>query len=218
MNLFFPTTVIDNVFEAPDSIREFALKQEYQTDPNGMYPGKRTEMLNTLLPEVHHTITTAVLSLFYDLQNTKIDLNARSYFQLIDSTYGDGFVHQDETVVSSIIYLNNDLPSGFGTSVYDKATQAVDPSYIKKRVDKWKTETIDNEHSYNREKNNSQYKESIRVENKYNRMISFDGHLSHKGNGIEGNYPPRLTIVHLIDRVYVSESPVQRMHRLAARL
>jgi len=49
-NYIIPTTVVDDFFDNPMKVREFALQQEFKTDPHNLWPGKRTALLNDIDP------------------------------------------------------------------------------------------------------------------------------------------------------------------------
>jgi hypothetical protein len=51
-----PVTVLDNFFDDPNSIRSWALAQEFISDPLGNWPGKRTKPLGHLNPEFLHQV------------------------------------------------------------------------------------------------------------------------------------------------------------------
>ena len=47
MNII-PVTVLDNFLPDPDKIREWALKLNYSTDPQGNWPGLRSDELSSI--------------------------------------------------------------------------------------------------------------------------------------------------------------------------
>jgi len=48
--MIWPTLSLDNFFENPDKILKFANSFEFKPDPNGKWPGKRTDLLHVLDP------------------------------------------------------------------------------------------------------------------------------------------------------------------------
>ena len=59
------------------------------------------------------------------------------------------------------------------------------------------------------------YTESIRVSNKYNRIVIFDSHLYHAANEYETNTEDRLTLTIFFSSLASSKlSPVQRLRRV----
>ena len=104
--------------------------------------------------------------------------------------------------------MNRDFPSGTGTSIYTRPPDWINygcelkfPFYRGEEVDR-------EEYIKSLRLNNDQYTESIRVENKFNRLIVFEGGVSH---GVPSFWTdkdePRLTLVFFVKKITVSESP-----------
>ena len=59
-----PVSVIDNFLSNPNSIRNWALRQEFFPDPNGQWPGQRTKLLSEINPELANLISCKYFNLF----------------------------------------------------------------------------------------------------------------------------------------------------------
>jgi len=217
--LHFPTTVVDDFFEYPDAVREFALQQDYLPDPENKWPGKRTKSLHEINLNFFSNTVNKVFSLFYDLERTKILWSADARFQKVDSKYQEGWVHTDENVCTGIIYLAKS-ENKCGTTIY----RPIDPiNVILKNADKKyesfnNTDLISNTKDFRLE-NNKQFRSTVTVQEEYNRLVLFDGHLFHGANEFYGDEDDsaRLTLVFFIRQIHIhGEStifPVPRMKK-----
>ena len=70
--IHFPITVVDDFFEYPDEVREFALQQEYFLDVENRWPGKRTKPLHEINFSLFNSTVNKVIYLFYNSNKTKI--------------------------------------------------------------------------------------------------------------------------------------------------
>jgi hypothetical protein len=46
----FPTICVEDFYDNPDSVRQFALSQKYEKSDDGKWPGKRTANLHEINP------------------------------------------------------------------------------------------------------------------------------------------------------------------------
>lgn len=223
MNHYIPTTVVDDFFEAPDHIVEFAKTLQYRPDPEHNWPGVRSEDLGIIHPYLREHVINKALSLFYysrmDILGVENEYNyhweANCQFQSVSKENFDiGWVHKDTALITGIIYLNKQSNPNAGTSIYD----------IKRGFD---FIHVDIERAHNSGKitkqqakaalleNNSQFEETIRVKNKYNRLIMFDSNLWHGAQEYKDDTGEqdgdRLTLVFFITKLSVKKTPVYRM-------
>jgi hypothetical protein len=215
--LHFPTTVIDDFFEYPDAVREFALQQEYLSGSGNKWPGKRTKSLHEINFSFFNSTVNKVFSLFYDLEKTKILWNTNAYFQKVDSKYQEGWIHTDDNICTGIVYLSKS-ENKCGTTIY----RPIDPiNAIIKNVDKKyesfnNTDLIPNTNDFRLE-NNKQFRPTVTVQEEYNRLVLFDGRLFHGANKFYGDEDDsaRLTLVFFIRQIHIHEEdavfPVPRM-------
>jgi hypothetical protein len=215
--LHFPITVVDDFFEYPDAVREFALQQEYLPDPNNKWPGKRSKPLHELNLALFSNTVNKVFSLFFNLNKTKISWNTNVCFQKVNSKYQEGWVHTDENICTGIIYLSKS-ENKCGTTIY----RPIDPinASIKnadKKIESFNnTDLIPNTNDFRLE-NNKQFRSTVTIQEEYNRLVLFDGHLLHSANEFYGDEDDsaRLTLVFFVKQIHIHEEdavfPVPRM-------
>lgn len=212
-NLVIPTIIVDDFFNNPDGVREFALQQEYFSDPNNRWPGKRSKPLHEINPELFGYTHNKFLSLFYpDMTNTPYAYRATTMFQLIDSNYKAGWVHYDEDLITVLIYLNKNPNKESGTVVYSQKQEGVTLTNVDKKQALFSGSIDEEEGKQYRLENNDRFQEEIIVKNKFNRLFAFDSHLPH---GVQdfSNDEPRLTLVSFIHDLQAKNYPIHSMQR-----
>jgi len=213
-NLVIPTTIVDGFFNDPDAVRELALKQEFFTDPELRWPGKRSKLLHEIDPQLFRYIHHKLLNMFYpDGMNTPYSYVATSQFQLIDDNYKAGWTHYDEELITIIIYLNKNPNKEAGTIICSQKIEGHnEPYYGDKKSALFNGDITEEEGGFYREVSNSRFEDEIIVKNKYNRMLAFDSHLPHVVKDFS-NDEPRLTLVSFISSLSARRYPIQSMHR-----
>ena len=205
--IHFPITVVDDFFEYPDEVREFALQQEYFLDVENRWPGKRTKPLHEINFSLFNSTVNKVIYLFYNSNKTKISWNAAAQFQKVDSKYNEGWVHTDDNLCTGIIYLSKSK-NKCGTTIY----RPIDPlsanlKNVDKKIESFKnTDLITNTDAFRLE-NNKQFRPTVTVQEEYNRLVLFDGHLIHSANEFYGaeDDSARLTLVFFIRQIHINE-------------
>jgi len=207
----FPVTILDNFYENPDLVRDFALSLEYFPS-DGKWPGFRTDAISKINPNFFKIFLNKIFSLFFDLNHTDVSWEVETTFQLVQSFSNDkndiknnGWIHSDgDYIFSGVIYLNPNPKEGWGTSIY-KIKQNENFNYTDKTKFLHYSNSKDfNEEDYIKEKTlcNSKFIESIRVENVYNRIILFEASEFH---GVPSFYSedndPRLTQVFFVKKI-----------------
>jgi len=210
----FPVTIVDDFYENPDLIRNFALSLPYFKTTDGRWPGSRTELLHNINSNFFETFNRKLFSLFYDLKTTQLEWEVETTFQLIDSfssdkdnIKNDGWIHWDkECCFSGVIYLNPNPKPNWGTSVYKlKPNEVYDDTHRTKFLHYSKSDKF-NEQEYEIEKkcNNNKFIETVRVENVYNRLILFESGVFHGVPSFYSDDESRLTQVFFVK--YLSSS------------
>ena len=184
INLKTPV-IIDDFFEDPDLIREIALNAEYKDckshEYGGDWPGKRSDFLNNILDK--DIFDKFIFKLFEMSSPNEIphsDYYIESYFQCCVESDGDSWIHTDELgrpiTTASVIYLTPNPAENSGTILYEPINQGFDPYQMS---------------------NPKNYIEKNVIENKYNRMITYDTREFHKSDTYFGNNIDncRITIV-----------------------
>jgi hypothetical protein len=212
----FPVTIVDNFYENPDLIREFALSLEYHQSDGGRWPGSRSPLISELNRSFFNTFTNKLFSLFFDFDHSSLEWNVDTNFQKINKFSSDindiknsGWIHSDEGLFSGIVYLNPDDYLYSGTSIYKlKPGEENDCPQKTKYLHYTNSEEFDeHEHKIEKEYNNSKYIESIRIENVYNRLVIFESGVYH---GVPSFYTennePRLTQVFFVQNLVTSSN------------
>lgn len=125
--MFKDILIVDNIFDNPDSILEYALKQEYYSSEDNptikntdiVYPGTRTFWLEQkdFLKEAIHKVLSSSIRTETTMQ---LDLDISCLFHSLDKNYiYENQSHTDNVVFAGIIYLNKNWPEGgHGTIIH----------------------------------------------------------------------------------------------------
>ena len=191
-----PLTVVDNFFETPTLVRNFALQQEFFKGDRGNWPGVRTNFLDELDINFFNTFHDKLLT--YIPRNYVGFQHLEATFQLIDETYKRGWVHNDDPKwnVAGIVYLNNDKPKqDCGTTFYDDRDTSNDDDHSKEYSDDVNDNIGQNEDV--RDKVNSRWVPSMLAENRWNRCVISDSTRWHSAGRFFGHNKEtsRLTLV-----------------------
>lgn len=185
-----PTVIIDNFFETPDQVREWALKQKFYKH-DGNYQGLRTDLFSQIDPILQQVMINKMLQ--YSHYRYIDQLYASC--QLIDDSWGDGWIHNDskDLNIAGIVYLTPNAPDDSGTIIYDDPHSNMILELTEDTQKAFKTEVneldVDKRkqlESY-RIKHNAQFKSSQVIENRYNRCVIFDCKSWHGAGKYFGN-------------------------------
>jgi hypothetical protein len=208
---------VDNFYDDPDAVRERALTQEFYSAPNGEYPGKRTRPIDQIDRGLFDDFANRFFSIYYDFDHHRVDWQIDTYFQLIDShkdqELNQGWIHVDyNSLVSGVIYLNPKSNKESGTVICDLIPGEIF-DYEQKSKHQFNLGKIENLEDYKNKlhENNQKFNESIIFQNKYNRLISFDGQMFHKINNFVSIDQPRLTQVFFVNGLRTKSTPLMRM-------
>ena len=201
----FPTMIVDDFFEDPNEVRKFALSLDYFKDPENRWPGLRTKSLHEISPPFYNKTMCRLLNIYYNTNHHQYSWSAIMHFQKINKKFVSGWIHSDhKELLTNIVYLNENPDKNSGTTIYN-AKSSINLN-IKKNLEERKLffdNVIDDDEEY-RKSNNEQYEESIIIKNKYNRLLSFDGHLPHGANGTNDfSEEERLTLLIFIDNLNI---------------
>jgi len=194
-----PTIIIDNFFETPDQIRSWALKQKFYKH-DGNYQGFRTNILSFIDPIMQDLMIKKMLQ-YSHYNQIKV---LYSSFQLIDETWGDGWIHNDskDLNIAGLVFLSPNAPDDSGTIIYDdphpnmmlELTEGIEKAFKTEvnELDSNKRKELER----HRIKHNAQFKSSHVIENRYNRCVIFDSKSWHGAGKYFGNTPEtsRLTL------------------------
>jgi len=223
----FPLTVVDNFFDNPDEVRSFALAQEYEKDPNGVWPGSRTKPLHILHPIFFEQVFNRLFSLFYSSAHSEVRWEVSALFQKVDQGYGSGWIHTDSlsvgyeedraALMSGIIYLTPNMPVDSGTSLYrlKAGILAPNPALNNLKGQHYLGDLTEEDVRNYREIHNSQYEETVKVGSVYNRLIAFESNQPHAAQNFFGSEDQsRLTLVFFVRKAITNQTPIQRMRHV----
>ena len=214
----FPSLCVDNFYSNPEEVRKFALAQEYQPHPQGKWPGTRTKDLSLIDNSFASDFCNKIFSLYYNIYNTEIKWRVSSFFQKIEaydldptSIKNKGWIHFDDAIFAGIIYLNKEYNHDSGTvlydikdkNLYDKNQQAKKDFFQRQDTEGYEDLLL---------KHNSNFVETVRYNNKFNRLIMFDSEVAHTAHNFFNNSEPRLTQVFFVENLEV-ESGLTPLHK-----
>lgn len=222
MNLF-PLTIVDNFYENPGLIRDFALSQDYYDTDDGRWPGKRSDRLSETNYTLFQNFCTKLFSLYFNLNVEEISWTVETSFQIVtkfsdspDDIRNEGWIHTDgDSLMAGIIYLN---PTGNygGTSFYQQK-QNYPPSqhHLNQKCKLYLGEEIDlEEYTQAVRETNSAFIETASAKNVFNRLVLFDYKTPH---GVPTYYydgdEPRLTQTFFVKNLtlpYTDQYPLKR--------
>jgi len=125
--MIFPSfIVIENFYENPEKVREYALMQQYITHAG--YPGKRT--IVSYYPDHIHNVLKTILAPYFS--NIDIWHNTSNGEFQITNKYDETWVHRDradniKTTISGVCYLTPNPPAESGTIFFERD---VDQKYM----------------------------------------------------------------------------------------
>lgn len=190
MKKLFPVCVIDDFYDDPYAVRELALSEKFNPNTDGRWPGARTREITEIDRTLFLHFSQRVLSVFYDYDEIQ-DFRIETSFQKIDpfslekeNPLNRGFIHLDNTLFGGVIYLDLDYEEHTGTSIYtpkkkwwsyDKLGSDVNSLKMKKYTGNDLSEDDINLWDLDR----NRYRETVVVENIFNRCVLFDGNNHH---------------------------------------
>jgi hypothetical protein len=182
----YPTKIIDNFYETPSLVRNFALQQNFYKRA-GHYPGLRTDKINEIDENFFTSFCNKLCGLYFtDREIVEYDVD--TLFQFAGSRYGHGFVHQDkEYDIAGVVYLTPDAPIDCGTSIYVPIVENLKNSGC--LTDPFYSDEEYNENEYNEKKMkyNGQFKKIQKIDNVYNRLVCYDVRQWHAQDGFFGD-------------------------------
>ena len=208
-----PLTVVDNFFDDPDAVREFALSQEFLPDPTGHWPGTRTKSLHLIDNDIFDLFAKKYFSLFFAVEKLGWTVDAR--FQKIGKQYGKGWAHNDiGVIITGIVYLNPTPAPNSGTVLLDKRSLWSNTRLNDKQTEKtnfYKNLASEEDVELSRQRNNNEFNDTVIINAKYNRIVTFDSHIIHSAQDYHGeNDEERLTLVFFVNDVSTANTPIYR--------
>lgn len=211
-----PLTVVDDFFDDPNAVRQFALSQDFLTDPTGHWPGSRTKSLHLIDNDIFDIFAKKYFSLFFTIETIGWSVDAR--FQKIGKQYGQGWAHNDIGVMlTGIVYLNPAPAANSGTVLLDKKSIGSNARLNDKQTEKtafYKNLVTKESVELSRQRNNNEFTDSVIISAKYNRMVTFDSHIVHSALDYHGEADEeRLTLIFFVSDVTTANTPIYRSRR-----
>jgi hypothetical protein len=211
----FPITIQDDFATNPESLRDFALSLDYTPSPTYIYPGGRTKCLSLLHPPLFEDINKKILKLFFPENDLRF--KAITYFHNSKDLEKTGWIHQDPTQMTAILYLSKEDPNvNRGTSLFSLKSNKFFP-YSNPQEKKlyehmhthYQTNKISNEIFEAKTKWESQtFSKILDIPDKFNRLICFDPFTYHSNNNtMSKTSPERLTLISFITHILSPEEP-----------
>lgn len=186
---YLPTMVVDNFYENPELWRDYALELEFYKGNRGSWPGVRSDFLQNLNQELFLLLSKKLLYLLQPYGYTQF-LELQTTFQLIDETYGEGWVHDDDPhfTVAGLIYLNPQAPIGSGTTLYSHQTDFNGKLYSEIFMNDVLIATDEEreKHAKYRKEQRGHFTPTTTIESVFNRCIIFDPRTWHSADTFFG--------------------------------
>ena len=200
--MIYPTIILDNFFNDPIKIVQFANSLEYYQDNEGKWPGKRTKELHEINKSFFENYGSKILSILYPTVKEK-NFNCSLSFQKISKEYiNKGWIHKDDNYdFTTIVYLSQHKECG--TSLFDSKNISDEILNYENKKNMYLKKDFEKEMKY-LDENNSQFIETIKINSKFNRLIMFDGAQYHAAQKfIENNIEEeRLTLIGFFSNIY----------------
>ena len=219
---FFPI-VVDNFFNDPETLVDYGKSLPKKPDPDGAWPGKRSNFLWEIDEILTKAILLKILSCYYDLDYMDIIWEyGELRFQEIprfsenkNDIRNKGWIHQDvpgEAQLAGVIYLTPNIDPDSGTSLYNlKSNKYRDKNQVLKK-ELYKFDHFDRE-EYTKSYINHEKAlfEKVRFQNIFNRLIMYDTSEWHRANSFYNGdgKDARLTLAFFIGGI--SEPPLKRI-------
>lgn len=216
VNSLFPTLIVDNFFNDPNSIANYAKELEFFYPEEKNFPGRRTSCLSQINNELFLMICGNILKCY--LPGASFKYTAQCRFQLIENNYNEGWVHRDPCVLTSIIYLTPESNLNSGTSLYKpkkewySAINSDEKSSFFEKVFENPNYMMNEDEKKSLMQNNDLFEETLNVKSVFNRMVSFESKIFHRANDYK-SVDPRLTLIVFFREIHIEKNnyPLFRM-------
>lgn len=210
----YPVTIIDNFYDNPEEIRDFALKHNFFPTEEGFYPGRRTEKLNITNRKMFDFFCIRLFSLFYNIElEPEIEWEVSSVFDLPSRDLKKGWIHTDNLhQFAGVVYLSPNEDLNAGTNIYEKINDYNIDTYVSEKEKYYNDRKGLDIFSNIQDKHNSNFKETLSVKNVYNRLVMYDSQYFH-AHGDLSNINERLTQIFHVKILNINDYPLDKMKR-----
>jgi hypothetical protein len=174
--------VVDDFYENPMEVREFALNQIYYAGEGAVGERTRVQFLFEGLKEKFEEIMQLKIASYTSERHGWYDEGVNGRFQCCIGGVPQVF-HNDDQQWAGLIYLTPDAPPQSGTSFYRHKESKV---YHHSQID-WSVGENGNVYSNKTFLDPTPYERQDTIGNVFNRLVIFDGKLIHSGNDYFGH-------------------------------
>ena len=186
---YLPTMVIDNFYDEPELVREYALGLDFFKGNRGSWPGVRTKLLHEFDRETLEILGKKLMVYLKDYGYTGFD-EFQSAFHSTPGSYTRGWVHDDDPKlnIAGVIYLNKEPLNGTGTTIYEDNNNFDGSKYSQAFMEDVLDVSVEEKEKFNniREQQVAEFKKTITMESVYNRCIIFDTRQWHSPENFYG--------------------------------
>jgi hypothetical protein len=212
--MLWPTLSVDNFFQNPDAVINFANSIKYKKEHGG-YPGKRSLPLHIENNDFFLTSTRKIISLLYpnEINQGYLNWHATQYFQKVSpKEYNSSFVHQDlEEEFTSIVYLSDEEDAG--TAIFKKIKEPVPDYQTKTKRDAYLDSKKQNKQFKKELKQNRDcYKQVFEFTSLKNRLVLFDSSQFHAVNNYGKENKDRLTLITFFKSIVRTDGQPLKFH------
>ena len=220
-----PTTVQDNFFDRPDELVRLADSLEFTPAEEQQYPGARSAPFSVIDKDLDRFVGQRILRSWFHAgefsRTTDLNWVADIRFQIVEPAHEEqyhlknrGWAHYDSSIkFGGIIYLNPDPEPGTGTDILQAKKgyfwSKPDAIATERKFYKDPSSVSDEEYEKAWRDMNDQWEETIRVENRYNRMMVFNNQQCHRVHTF-GHKQKRLTIAFFFHQLTGPNPPFSR--------
>jgi len=216
-----PITVVDDFLDNPQAFLDLALSCDYASPKNRAYPGRRTRPLQQTYPQYMSYLNRQIASLFFS-DKSNISVKADSFFYVVDEYKGKGWIHQDWSAMTAILYLTDSSDNlNRGTSLFKLKKDKLflfdnqkEIEWYDSRFKQFKGENLTKEEEKIKQDWEDRHFEKVMdIPNKFNRLIIFDPNYFHSANYLDPDpeYGKRMSFISFIHSVKSNELyPIQR--------
>ena len=217
-----PFLCVDDFFNEPDEVRDFALSLDYQPPTNNQnFPGERTLPLHRINKEFFQLTCRKFLTLLYP---NEVGWTCNMMFQKIypynysnpSSLLNTGWPHLDnDSMCAGVIYLNDNYENTHGTTILSPKKDSTDlkygANYSLRNTLYHGGEVSEEEYAKQLTAWNDKFDESFTIKNKYNRLIAYNRETWHKETNFYSDQNFRLTLVFFFKLITSDSHPLHRM-------
>ena len=196
-NMIWPTVIVDNFFDEPEKIVEYSKTLKFIRDPDGQWPGFRTDKIGEVDNLFYNWVNYKIVRLIYPMNHLQMNWKSTQYFQKIDGNVykNEGWIHSDSPAeFTAIIYLSKH--KNCGTSLYDKKKLFNNSINVEEKMEAYKNLNFKNEKKYLKQ-NNDLFEKNLTIDSKFNRLAIFDSNQYHAADRFKDdkNNEERLTLI-----------------------